>query len=63
MINMTAEELKKFNKETEKIVVDTVKGLHWYQVKSKPSKAGILVEDIIPILTDYVNRERLRQYE
>lgn len=58
---MTVEELKKFNKETEKIVLDTVKNLKWYQVKSKPSKAGILVEDIIPVLTDYVTRERLRQ--
>lgn len=60
---MTPEEKRKFNKENEDITIGILKNLQWYSIKDKPNKAGILVEDIIPILLKYVENERLSKGE
>lgn len=54
---MTQEE-RQFNKEMEKLAEGVVKKLKWYNTEL-PSKAGVLVEDIIPIIKEYIIREEL----
>lgn len=56
---MTLEEQRKFNKENEQIAQDIVGKLKWYQSSKIPNKACVLVEDILPIIVDYVSKERL----
>ena len=56
---MTLEEQRKFNKENEQIAQDIVGKLKWYQSSKIPNKACVLVEDILPIIVNYVSKERL----
>lgn len=56
---MTIEELRKFNKETEQQAIELAKTLKWYQANKAPSKACVLVEDILPIIINYISKERL----
>jgi hypothetical protein len=58
---MTTEELRKFNKETEQQAIELVKTLKWYQANKVPSKACVLVEDILPIIINYISKERLSE--
>ena len=55
---MTAEELRKFNKENEQKAIEIIKELRWYQTIKEPAKASVLVEDVLPIIIDYIARER-----
>ena len=59
---MTVEEQRKFNKETEQQAINLVKTLKWYHANKVPSKACVLVEDILPIIIDYISKERLITY-
>lgn len=56
---MTAEEQRKFNKETEQQAIELLKTLKWYQANKVPSKACVLVEEILPIIINYIHKERL----
>lgn len=58
---MTTEELRKFNKETEQQAIEIVKTLKWYQTVKEPGKASVLVEDILPIIINYISKERLSE--
>lgn len=59
-IKMTEQELRKFNKEIEDEAIRIIGELKWYQVNKKPNKAGVLVEDIIPILVSFIKDIRLK---
>ena len=59
---MTVEEQRKFNKETEQQAINLAKTLKWYHANKVPSKARVLVEDILPIIIDYISKERLITY-
>ncbi len=56
---MTAEELKKFNKEVEQEAIKILKDFTWY--KGTDNKAAVLVEDILPILMKFITKEKLKQ--
>ena len=56
---MTLEEQRKFDKENEQLAQDIVGKLKWYQSSKIPNKACVLVEDILPIIVNYVSKERL----
>lgn len=56
---MTKEDIRKVNKETEQQAIELVKTLKWYQASKVPSKACVLVEDILPIIINYISKERL----
>lgn len=56
---MNIEELRKFNKETEQLAIEMIKTLKWYQTVKEPGKASVLVEDILPIITNFISKERL----
>lgn len=58
---MTTEELRKFNKETEQQAIEIVKTLKWHQTVKEPGKASVLVEDILPIIINYISKERLSE--
>lgn len=57
---MTEQELRKLNKEIEDEAIRIIGELKWYQVNKKPNKAGVLVEDIIPILVSFIKDIRLK---
>lgn len=56
---MTPEEQRKFNKENEQLAQDIIGKLKWYQSSKIPNKACVLVEDILPIISEYISKERL----
>lgn len=56
---MTAEVLKKFNKEVEQEAIKILKDFTWY--KGTDNKAAVLVEDILPILMKFITKEKLKQ--
>ncbi len=57
---MNEQELRKFNKEIEDEAIRIIGELKWYQVNKKPNKAGVLVEDVIPILVSFIKDIRLK---
>lgn len=57
---MNEQELRKLNKEIEDEAIRIIGELKWYQVNKKPNKAGVLVEDIIPILVSLIKDIRLK---
>ena len=57
---MNEQELRKFNKEIEDEAIRIIGKLKWYQVNKKPNKAGVLVEDVIPILVSFIKDIRLK---
>lgn len=57
---MNEQELRKFNKEIEDEAIRIIGKLKWYQVNEKPNKAGVLVEDVIPILVSFIKDIRLK---
>jgi len=58
---MNIEELRKFNKENEQLAIEMIKTLKWYQTVKEPSKASVLVEDVLPIFTDFISKQRLSE--
>ena len=53
---MNIEELRKFDKETEQQAIELVKTLKWYQANKVPAKACVLVEDILPLIINYISK-------
>lgn len=58
---MTEQELRIFKKENEEKAIELVKSLKWYQANKAPNKASVLVEDVLPLVTAFI--EKIRLYE
>lgn len=58
---MTPQQLKQFNKQNEETVIKVLKELPWHQSPKHKNKAGVLVEDIIPILQGFIADKRLKE--
>ena len=58
---MTPQQLKQFNKQNEEIAIKMLKELPWHQSSKHKNKAIVLVEDIIPILQEFIAYKRLKE--
>jgi ribosomal protein L22 len=58
---MTEQELRIFKKENEERAIELVKSLKWYQANKAPNKASVLVEDVLPLVTDFIEKIRLNE--
>ena len=58
---MTEQEFRVFKKENEERAIELVKSLKWYQANKVTNKASVLVEDVLPLVTAFI--EKIRLYE
>lgn len=58
---MTEQELRIFKKENEEKAIELVKSLKWYQANKAPNKASVLVEDVLPLVTAFIEKIRLNE--
>lgn len=58
---MTEQEFRVFKKENEERAIELVKSLKWYQANKATNKASVLVEDVLPLVTAFI--EKIRLYE
>lgn len=58
---MTEKELRIFKKENEDLAIELVKTLKWYQPIKLPNKASVLVEDVLPVITKFIEEKRLKE--
>lgn len=58
---MSEQELRIFKKENEERAIELVKSLKFYQVNKAPNKASVLVEDVLPLVTSFIDKIRLNE--
>ena len=57
---MTEAEERQLNKECEQEAIQLIKTLRWYQVNKMPNKAGVLVEDVLPMLQAFIKEIKIK---
>jgi hypothetical protein len=57
---MTETEERQLSKEVEQEAIQLIKTLRWYQVNKMPNKAGVLVEDILPMLQAFIKEIKIK---
>ena len=57
---MTEAEERQLNKECEQEAIQLIKTLRWFQVNKMPNKAGVLVEDVLPIVQAFIKEIKIK---
>lgn len=57
---MTEAEERQLNKECEQEAIQLIKTLRWFQVNKMPNKAGVLVEDVLPIVEAFIKEIKIK---
>ena len=51
---------RQLNKTCEQEAIHLIKTLRWYQVNKMPNKAGVLVEDVLPMLQAFIKEIKIK---
>lgn len=51
---------RQLNKKCEQEAIQLIKTLRWYQVNKMPNKAGVLVEDVLPMLQAFIKEIKIK---
>ena len=57
---MTKAEERQLNKECEQEAIQLIKTLRWFQVNKMPNKAGVLVEDVLPVVQAFIKEIKIK---
>ena len=57
---MTEAEERQLNKECEQEAIQLIKTLRWFQVNKMPNKAGVLVEDVLPVVQAFIKEIKIK---
>lgn len=57
---MSETEERQLNKEVEQEAIQLIKTLRWFQVNKMPNKAGVLVEDVLPMLQAFIKEIKIK---